>query len=205
MAMLTGVKELTHELLNEATQAWVEVEYHRTRHRELPCSPVERFARAPDVLRASPSSRLLREAFRLQTTRRQRRSDGTISLEGVRYEVPARYRHFRDVTVRYARWDLGQVALVDPRHGTILAALYPLDRQANADGQRLLFPLDAAGAAGGDQPPGDRRDDAGLPGRECPEQELPPLLKQILNAYSATGIPPAYLPKHPPTNQGEAS
>ena len=210
MAMLTGVKELTLELLNEATQAWVEVEYHRTQHRELPCSPVERFARAPDVLRASPSSRLLREAFRLQTTRRQRRSDGTISLAGVRYEVPARYRHFRDVTVRYARWDLGQVALVDPRQGTILAALYPLDRQANADGQRLLFPLDAAGAAGGAPPPGDRRDVSRPPGQESPEpehseRELPPLLKQILEAYSATGIPPAYLPKHPPTNQGEAS
>ena len=112
--------------------------------------------------------------------------------------------------MRYARWDLGQVALVDPRQGTILAALYPLDRQANADGQRLLFPLDAAGAAGGDHPPGDRRDASRPPGQESseperPEQELPPLLKQILDAYSATGIPPAYLPKHPPANQGEAS
>ena len=56
---------------------------------------------------------MLRQAFRLETKRRQRQSDGTISLEGVRFEVPARFHHFRDVRVRYARWDLGRVGLVD--------------------------------------------------------------------------------------------
>jgi len=101
----------------------------------LGCSPVERFAQTRDVLRPSPSSEALRDAFRLQARRRQRQSDGTISLEGVRFEVPARYRHFREVYVRYARWDLRRVDLIDPRQGTILAPLYPLDRQANADGQ----------------------------------------------------------------------
>ena len=70
------------------------------------------------MLRASPSSESLRDAFRLETKRSQRQSDGTISLEGVRFEIPARYRHFREVTVRYARWDLGRVDLVDERSGT---------------------------------------------------------------------------------------
>ena len=223
MAMLGGVGKLTLPLLNQATQAWAEMEYNRTTHRELSCSPVERFARGRDVLRASPSSNALREAFRLQTRRRQRQSDGTISLEGVRFEVPARYRHFRDVTVRYARWDLGRVDLVDPRQGTILAPLYPLDRQANADGQRLLFPLDTPGIAADDRPRPDRLGDQKRQGqeladkesaeREPPEQELPPLLKQILAEYSATGLPPAYLPKNPPADppanppadQGDAS
>jgi putative transposase len=201
MEMLAGVKELTLEFLNEATQAWAEMEYNRAVHRELSCSPVERFAQARDVLRTSPSSNSLREAFRLQTRRRQRQSDGTISLEGVRFEIPARYRHFRDVSVRYARWDLRRVDLVDPRHGTILAPLYPLDRQANADGQRLLFPLETPGVPAGDgqpaePPPSDQ---------ERPAPELPPLLKRILADYSATGMPPAYLPKNPPADQGDAS
>ena len=35
MAMLEGEQALTLELLNEATQAWVEQEYHRTVHTEL--------------------------------------------------------------------------------------------------------------------------------------------------------------------------
>jgi transposase InsO family protein len=192
MAMLEGLAELKLEFLNQTTQAWVELEYHRAVHRELACSPVERFARAPDVLRISPSSDALREAFRLQTTRRQRHSDGTISLEGVRFEVPARYRHFSDVTVRYARWDLGRVDLVDPRGGTILARIYPLDRSANADGRRSAI----------------EPDDGDVPADDCPRpgNQLPPLLKSILQDYSATGMPPPYLPKTPPCQQeGEAS
>jgi putative transposase len=201
MEMLAGVKELTLEFLNEATQAWAEIEYNRAVHRELSCSPVERFARAPDVLRASPSSDALRQAFRVQTRRRQRQSDGTISLEGVRFEIPARYRHFRDVWVQYARWDLRRVDLVDPRHGTILSPIYPLNRQANADGQRLLFELNAPGVPANDgqgatPPPSDQ---------ERRDPELPPLLKRILAEYSATGMPPAYLPKNPPADQGDAS
>ncbi len=69
MKMLDGVAELTLELLNEATQAWVEIEYNRAVHRETSSSPVERFAQAPDVLRTSPSSESLRDAFRLETKR----------------------------------------------------------------------------------------------------------------------------------------
>ena len=105
-------------------------------HHVLGCAPVQRFAQAPDVLRASPSSVALRDAFRVEETRRQRRSDGTISVEGVRFEIPSRFRHFHSLAIRYARWDLSRMDLVDPRHGTSLAPLYPVDRAANADGER---------------------------------------------------------------------
>jgi transposase InsO family protein len=196
MEMLDGFAELTLDFLNEATQAWVEIEYNRTKHREISTSPVERFARAPDVLRASPSSQALREAFRLETRRRQRQSDGTIPLEGVRFEIPARYRHFQNVSVRYARWDLSRVDLVDPRNDTILAPLYPLDRQANADGQRLLFELNASDVATDENENADK---------ERSEKELPPLLTSILQEYSATGLPPAYLPRSSHSEKGKAS
>jgi putative transposase len=192
MEMLDGWADLTLDFLNEATQAWAEIEYNRTVHRETSCSPVERFSRSPDVLRSSPSTDMLREAFRLETKRRQRRSDGTISVEGVRFEVPSRYRHFREVVVRYARWDLGRVDLVDPRSGAVLAPLYPLDRSANADGRRSAVEPDLGDAPADDAPRRDNR--------------LPPLLKRILDEYSAMGIPPAYLPKRtPPNRSGEAS
>ena len=203
MEMLDGVPELTLEFLNEATQAWLEVEYNRRTHRELGCSPVERFAQAADVLRPSPSSDALRDAFRREVSRTQRQSDGTISVEGVRFEIPGRYRHFRTVSVRYARWDLRRVDLVDPRSGTILSPLYPLDRQANADGQRLLFERDAP-VTTDEQPPAGH--DGPEPPKSAPargEKELPPLLKRLLDEYSARGLPPAYLPKNPPAQQGE--
>jgi transposase InsO family protein len=191
LEMLDGLADLTLDFLNQATQAWSEIEYNRAVHRETASSPLERFAHAPDVLRASPATAALREAFRLQTTRRQRGSDGTISLEGVRFEIPARYRHFRDVAVRYARWDLGRVDLVDPRGETILAPLYPLDRSANADSRRALVEPDHIDTPADDGPQADN--------------DLPPLLKRILREYSATGMPPAYLSKHPHSKKGEAS
>jgi hypothetical protein len=191
MEMLEGFAELTLDFLNQATQAWVEIEYNRAVHREISSSPVERFAQAADVLRSSPSTDALGDAFRLETKRRQRGSDGTISLDGVRFEIPPRYRHFRDVVVRYARWDLGRVDLVDPNSGTTLTPIYPLDRSANADGRRAVVEPGA-----GDVPAGDgRRSD----------NQLPPLLKRILAEYSATGMPPAYLPKRPHPKKGKES
>jgi putative transposase len=191
MTMLESASELTLELLNKATQAWSEIEYNRKLHREIASTPVERFLRAADVLRRSPSSEALRDAFRLETQRTQRQSDGTISLEGVRFEIPARYRHFRELTVRCARWNLGRVDLVDPQSGIILAPIYPLDKTANADGRRApVAPQDSAA-------PQENR-----PGTDA---ALPPLLKQLLQEYSATGLPPGYLPKTSPSAPGDAS
>ena len=191
LKMLDGVASLTLDFLNQATQAWVEIEYNRAVHRETSTAPVDRFRHAPEALRDSPSSEVLRDAFRLETKRSQRRSDGTISVEGKRFEVPARYRHFREVSVRYARWDLGRVDLVDERSGLILAPVYPLDKSANADGRRATIE-----PGGTDVPPEDRRHTAG---------EVAPLLKRILEEYSATGMPPGYLPQTPRSQNGEPS
>ena len=177
LAMLDGVTELTLALLNEATQAWVEIEYNRAVHREIGCSPLERFAQAPDVLRESPSTEALRERFAAGQAPHE--ATGRSLWKACVSRSP-RYRHFRDVVVRYARWDLGRVDLVDPRSGTG-EVLYPLDRKANADGQRRR------------SSPEERPErDAEAPATGV---ELPPLLTQTLAEYSATGLPPAYLPQ----------
>ena len=111
--------------------------------------------------------------------RTQRTSDGTVSLEGRRYEVPARYRHLARVAVRWARWDLGSVWMVDDRTGTVLCRLFPLDRTQNADGaRRTLAPVAAAGA----------------PAAPPPAPGIAPLLQKLLADYRATGLPPAYVP-----------
>jgi hypothetical protein len=108
--------------------------------------------------------------------RRQRRSDGTVSLEGSRFEIPARYRHLARVHLRYARWDLTRVDLIDQRTGAVLCPVKPLDKSANADGQRrALTPVTT---------------DLSL----LPPSGIAPLLRQLLAEYAATGLPPAYLP-----------
>ena len=176
MAMLEGEASLSLDLLNQATQAWVEQEYHRTPHSEIGTTPLAHYLAGPNVRRDCPSSAVLAGAFRLEVVRRQRRSDGTVSLAGGRFEIAARYRHLTTVHLRYARWDLTRVDLVDPRTGAILCPVKPLDKSANADGQRRrltpvttdLSPLAPSGIA--------------------------PLLRQLLADYAATGLPPAYLP-----------
>ena len=177
MAMLEGVAELTLEYLNEATQAWVALDYNRGVHEELGCSPLERFMRAPDVGRPCPDSTALRRAFRCKVKRTQRRSDGTVRLEGTRLEIPARYRHLQHVWLRYARWDLRFVDLIDEASGDILCALYPLDKAANASAVRR--PLEEVS-----EPP------SAAPAGNGPA----PLLKKLMAEYCATGLPPAYIP-----------
>jgi putative transposase len=176
LPMLEGEPELTLDLLNTATQAWVEEEYHRKEHSEIDETPLARYLRGPSVGRDSPSSDALRRAFRMEVTRRQRRSDGTITVEGVRFEVPSAYRTLVELRLRVARWDLSSVDLVDPRSGGHLATLLPLDRARRADGVRRALP--APGTA--------------------PEPRKPsgiaPLLRALMADYAATGLPPAYLP-----------
>jgi len=176
MAMLEGEKELTLELLNRATLAWLELEYNRKWHSEIGTTPLERFLAGPSVLRPSPSSDELRRAFRRQEIRTQRRSDGTLTVGGVRYEIPARYRTLMRPTVRWAGWDLSSVDLVDARTGVVLTTLLPQDKQANADGRRRV--LDAAPDLGPEPPP----------------SGIAPLLRELMNEYAATGLPPAYVP-----------
>jgi len=179
MAMLEGMKELTLVQLNDITQAWVEQEYHQSRHSEIGMSPLRRYLDAAQVGRDCPDSATLRRAFRCTVTRRQRRSDGTLSLAGKRFEIPSRYRHLEQPQVRYARWDLRSVDLIDPHTLQILCPLYPLDKTANASGQRRA--LAAAETA-----------PAALPQTR---DELPALLRKLMADYAATGHPPAYLPK----------
>lgn len=115
LAMLEGEPNLSLEQLNLATQAWITQEYHRTVHSELGATPLERYLAGPHLGRACPGSDALRAAFRIEVQRKQRRSEGTLSLEGQRFELPSRYRHLSEVHLRYARWDLSRVDLVDAR------------------------------------------------------------------------------------------
>jgi putative transposase len=181
LAMLESCKDLTLARLNEATLAWIELEYNRKVHSETRETPLNRYVGAKEVGRPCPGSENLRQAFTAQLSRTQRQSDGTISVESIRFELPSRYRHLKQVTVRFASWDLSHVYLADPRSGRLLCRLYPQDKHKNADGRRrskqpLIDPVHSPvpGIDGGD---------------------MAPLLRKLIAEYAATGLPPAYLPK----------
>lgn len=176
LPMLEGVADLSLRQLNDATQAWAEMEYNRKEHSELGQSPVAVYQSTADAGRPAPDSAAMALCFTSEVGRTQRRSDGTLTLRGVRFEVPSRYGHLERLHVRAASWDLRQVHVVDPKTGVVLCRLYPLDKHRNADGQRArrIAPLDATPA-----PPGG----------------MAPLLQKLVAQYAATGLPPAYLPQ----------
>ncbi len=177
LPMLEGVLDLTLQQLNEATLAWVEMEYNRKVHSEIAQTPLHRYLHDKDVGRPSPSTQELQVAFSAEVTRTQRRSDGTISLEGVRFEIPSRYGHLEKLSVRFASWDLSSVYLSDPKTGAILCRLYPQDKKKNAEGLRASKTPALASSL-----------PLGSPG-------IAPLLQKIIRQYATTGLPPAYLPK----------
>jgi transposase InsO family protein len=193
MAMLEAVADLSLASLNEATQAWCEYEYNRAVHSETGQTPLDRFLAGPEVLRISPDSETLKQAFTRTERRTQRLSDGTLVIDTRRFEVPNRYRHLRTLYVRYAQWDLSQVYLTDESSGQILCRLYPQDKTANARGvRRALEPL--AGAVPDPHPA------TGAPAPSA-QARMAPLLAKLIAQQTATGLPPAYLPKDEPPEQ----
>jgi putative transposase len=98
----------------------------------------------------------------------------------VRFEIPNHLRTLDNLTIRYRSWDLSFATIVDGRTAAELATIRPLDKQKNACGMRR--PLMDGGAA---SYPDDIKDN----------EQVAPLLQQMLADYSATGLLPAYLPK----------
>lgn len=182
LAMLEGEPLLTLDVLNRATLAWVELDYHRTVHSEIRTTPLARSLESPSVARPCPTMADLELAFTAAASRTQRRSDGTLTLDGVRFEVPARFRHLRRLALRYKSWDLRQAWLIDEAQGVALERLYPLDRARNAEGVRRPLPAPtSAPPAAAPEPPG-----------------IAPLLRKLMADYAATGLPPAYIPQEEP-------
>jgi hypothetical protein len=181
LPMMERVKGLTLEQLNEATQAWVEMEYNREIHSETGEAPIQRYLSAKNVGREAPSSAKLRDVFTRRITRTQRKSDGTVSIDGVRFEIPSRFRHVDRLHLRYAEWDLTRALIIDAQTDEVIARLHPLDKTANADGRRRSHePVTAPRS------------------RPQPLAESPgiaPLMKKLLSDYTEIGLPPAYLPK----------
>ena len=105
-------------------------------------------------------------------------------IEGKRFEVPDRFRHLRKLKLRYARWDLSVVDIVDPRTTKVIAPIYPLDKEANASSHRRQRHDHVVKEEG---------EDAAV--LAAGEGKIPPLLQKLMEDYAASGLLPAYLPK----------
>jgi hypothetical protein len=176
MAMLEHDERLSLQKLNQLTQVWLAREYNIKEHSETGQTPMSRHVHGKGVLRDAPDIETLQNAFRRDQKRTVRQSDGTISLQGLRFEVPQAYRTLKKIFVRSARWDLSRVHLIDPRTEDCLAALFPIDLVKNAQGRRRTIERQLP-----------------LPLLESEIGE-PPLLAKMIEEFAATGLPAAYIP-----------
>jgi putative transposase len=179
MAMLKNVDPLSLEFLNRASQAWAELEYNREVHSEIAISPLDRLVSDKTVGRPCPETAELRLSFCAEESRSQRKSDGTVTIKGVRFEVPARMRHIGRLQILYRTWDLSVAYVVGPKDGRLVTEIYPQDKTKNSSGIRRAITSDAPSP------------------HTSPRQTevIPPLLRRLLADYAATGLPPAYIPK----------
>ena len=176
MPMIPDGKDLDLATLNRYTLSWVEMGYNREVHRELGVSPIDRAASSHDVTRQSPEYDDLRQAFRARITRRQRKTDGTVTIDGTRYEVPLRWRHQESLVLHHARWEPSLVHLLDPQTDKILDRVYPCDKHLNADGRRR--PIDKP-----------------MITDQAPTTDPAPLLRQYLEDFAINGLPLPYIPE----------
>ena len=185
MELLRTVKNLELSFVNQAAQAWIEQDYHRRQHREIKTPPLQRMLNGTDVSRPTPDSDALRLAFTRRLTRKPRRSDATVTVDGIRYELPFRFAHMPSVILRAPGWDKSQMTLVDPDTDAPLVRLFPQDKTKNASGKRRLIQPDETTASV-------------VPSLDKP---LPALLRKWMADHAATGLPPAYIPKEEIINE----
>ena len=178
LAMLKRVEPLTLNYLNDVTQAWVEMEYNKKRHNEIGMTPVQCMLESRDMSRSAPGETKLKIGFTICESRKQRKSDGTISINGIRFEIPSRFNHIQKLHVCFSNWDKAVAYLVDKRTGNLLATIYPQDKIKNASGKRRIKSIP---------------DKVKLPKDALSESE-PALLRKIMAEYAQTGMPAAYLP-----------
>ncbi len=180
LKMLSHVKPLTLDKLNRFTQAWVEEDYNNKRHSETGEKPIARYLDGKDVLRPAPDYDTLRKAFRTIITRQQRRTDHTISIDSVRFEIPIQFRHLPEIVVAYSRWDLSSVTVICPDTHQQVCEIHPVDLNRNASGLRSVIP---------------NREQVDIEKQnDDPSDALPPTLARCLRDFASKTSFSGYIP-----------
>ncbi len=151
IAMLEAEPNLTLNRLNQATQAWVEVEYHRGRHSETGQTPLNLLPQRPKRRPTGAADR--RSALRLTKPAADPAPQRPHHLpERHPLRNPRPLRPLPRAHLRFAHWDLSHLWLVDQAERQ-LCRIFPLDKAANASDcgvpSKQLRQRHAAARAGG--------------------------------------------------------
>lgn len=174
--MMENKKNLTLKELNDITAVWVEKDYNQKEHEEIKRTPLESFLKEKNLHRITPDGEGLALAFTRGASRKPRHFDSTVSIEGVRFDLPWVYRHLSKVIVRYAGWDLSSAWLMDPDGEKVICRIHPLDKIANGSGLR-------------------RSTNSEIEVFEEPKDDIAPMIKNMMADYAMTGLPYSYISK----------
>ncbi len=184
MKMIPKDKRISLDVLNRLTQAWIEQDYHDTIHSEIKEKPVDRFFNSSSVLRPALEFEELKSCFRTRIKRNIRKTDGTVTIDGVRFEVPQVFRHMDELVIKYARWDLGEAEIISPTTFKSLFKIFPIDRLSNSKGARKIL-TQGPDALENAEPSGDKKSLANnTPILDITSDSLPPLLAKCLEKHS---------------------
>jgi putative transposase len=189
MKMLPDEKRITLDVLNRVTQAWVEQDYHDSIHSEIKKTPLHSFFNDENVLRPALGRQELIACFRTRATRTVRKTDGTITLDGVRFEVPQIYKHHDSLVLSYAKWDLGEAEIICPSSFKSLRTIYPINKLQNSLSYRKEIEESHHGLPLQNSIHSDDR-----PFLDLNTDSLPPLLAQCLQKQKQQFPHASYLP-----------
>jgi hypothetical protein len=122
----------------------------------------------------------------MHVTRTVRKTDSTVTLDGVRFQVPQCYTHMDSLFLRYARWDLGEAEILCPDSYKSLCVIIPLDKLANSSGIRKSIRTDTQ-----EDIPNTSADDTFL---DLNTDQLPPLLANCLRKHAQQYPLGGYIP-----------
>lgn len=107
LPMLTKENMESLESLNRALWLYIEIEYHRTRHRMLRETPLDRWSQAGQRVRYPEPGVDLADLFLFESKRKVQK-DRTVSLNGMVYEIDASMVG-ETVTLRYNPAEQGKI------------------------------------------------------------------------------------------------
>lgn len=184
MQMLSREKVLTLESLNQYTQAWVNQEYNKKVHEETRKVPEDFYFECEETLaRKSPDYNTLTRKLRQQITRKVHQGHGTISVDGVRYQVPTAFRHLQTLRIATARFERRMVTLIDSETGKEICDLFPQDKERNFELKSVDFNKELKKESSVAELCQDDIDPA-----------LPPLLQHLLKQERLGSISSGYIP-----------
>lgn len=137
--MLKTEPQMDLQTLNKITAVWVHEDYNHKPHRGLEGAlPIAKYNHSDRyVSEVSFDTDTLVKYFTAKLTRCVRSTDGTVVIDGIRYEIPSQHSRMKELELCRASWNRQFMFITNPKTRLPEVKIYPVDRVANASKPRV--------------------------------------------------------------------